>query len=262
MGRNVTVCLVICFILSAACSVDHEPQERTGLVNDHAGIMEPDNINLLEDVLSEFTEKTGVEIVVVTVNNMHGIDRNTYTETLFSGRSLGSNTPNGVLLMLFDIGGERLHLKREYGIETIITDAKAKTISDQFAANKPGTGEYEKYLLHSVVTAMKIVAEDQGYEMAFNTFGGQVDTYSHSSGGPGIKQFFLILLAVLLLVCIKPGRTLIMFVISKIGIMGGGNFNGSYSERFDGGFSTSSRFGGFGGPFSKGGRSKDPEKKD
>ena len=108
-------------LLMVACDKSSYAQypKPVGFVNDFAGVMQNSNREQLENMLRQFRDKTGIEIVVVTVRDMGGLDENTYAVELFKEWGIGSKERNDGLLILVAEQERRLRIEVGYGLEHV-----------------------------------------------------------------------------------------------------------------------------------------------
>jgi len=227
-----------------------------GYVNDFAGIMNSSNRQQLESILSEFKDKTGIEIVVVTVRDMGGLDENTYAVELFKEWGIGSKERNDGLLILVAEQERRLRIEVGYGLEHIITDGTAGEIRDRYMTPYLKNNDWDSGITQGALAAASIIAEDRGVrleDLITGKVSRQVPVSSRSprSKGSPLSLIFMIIVFFLLLRS-RFGRTLLLGMF--LGSMLGGRRRGYYGGGFSGGFSGGGGgFSGFGGGFSGGG---------
>ena len=237
------------------CSPAQQYPERIGYINDFAGVMKPETIEMLEMILSEFKDKTGVAIVVVSVKRTGEIDEGTYATALFKEWTIGSESDDDGLLILVTDTGKRVRIEVGESNRNVITEAKMNTMYEQFKNEILRTNDTDNALVQCVATAMQLIIKNQGIELDVNFTKAPVFRKSQKMTDEFPLQFFIFLLVVVVLISNPFGRNLIMFLIYKIGMAGGGGYNCEYEKKFNGGFSTSARFSGFGGGFTCGGKS-------
>lgn len=227
-----------------------------GFVNDFAGVMQNSNREQLDNTLSEFKDKTGIEIVVVTVNDMGGLDENTYAIELFKEWGIGSKERNDGLLILVAEQERRLRIEVGYGLEHIITDGTAGQIRDRYMSPYLKNNDWDTGITQGALAAASIIAEDMGVKLEDVITGGisrqaPVSSRRPRSQGSPLSLIFMIIVFFLLLRS-RFGRTILLGMF--LGSMLGGRRRGYYGGGFGGGFSGGGGgFSGFGGGFSGGG---------
>lgn len=107
------------------------PSEPTGFVNDYANILTESTDATLEKTLSDFEQRTGNEIAVLTVPSLEGEPIENVAITVFETWGIGKKgTDNGVLLLVAPNDRE-MRIEVGYGLEPTLTDAKSGQIIDK-----------------------------------------------------------------------------------------------------------------------------------
>ena len=227
-----------------------------GFVNDFAGVMQNSNREQLENILRQFRDNTGIEIIVVTVRDMGGLDENTYAIELFKEWGIGSKERNDGLLILVAEQERRLRIEVGYGLEHIITDGTAGQIRDRYMSPYLKNNDWNTGITQGALAAASIIAEDMGVRLEDVITGGisrkaPVSSRRPRSQGSPLSLIFMIIVFFLLLRS-RFGRTILLGMF--LGSMLGGRRRGYYGGGFGGGFSGGGGgFSGFGGGFSGGG---------
>ena len=94
------------------------------LVNDFAGIL-PD-ANIMEDSLEEFARKTSNQIVVVTINDLEGLDKADFAQQLGQKWGVGGKKYNNGIVILIKAKNEtkgEAFIATGYGMEGALPDA-------------------------------------------------------------------------------------------------------------------------------------------
>jgi len=98
------------------------------LVNDLAGLMQPQEVAALEQKLVAYDDSTSSQIAVVTVPSLDGNDIADYAQKLYESWGIGrKGKDNGILVLV----AQQEHLARiqtGYGLEGAVPDALAKRI--------------------------------------------------------------------------------------------------------------------------------------
>ena len=105
--------------------------EPRGYVSDFAEVIPPDVESPLEDALRLAEQETTVEIAVVTVKDLGGLDINTYAVKLFERWGVGQKGKDNGLLFITAIAERKVWIEVGYGLEGYITDSRAGRILDQ-----------------------------------------------------------------------------------------------------------------------------------
>lgn len=238
----------------AAAPVAHAQDfpKPTGHVNDFAGVMGSD-AQKLEAFLRDFKTKTGVEIAVATVPDMGGLDENTYAVKLMQEWGVGSKELNDGLLFLVAKKERRLRIEVGYGLEHIITDARAGMIRDRYMVPYLRNDDYATGITQGVLAAATIIAEDKGVKL--DSAPAAVAPPAARRTGRRGSPFSLIFIIVIFLLLMRSrgGRGFLLGMLMA-NMMGGGRSRHYGGGGFGGGFGGGGGgFSGFGGGFSGGG---------
>ncbi len=119
--------LLLLSLVAQAQNVPARP-DPPRLVNDLAGLMQPQEVAALEQKLVAYDDSTSSQIAVVTVPNLDGNDIADYAQKLYESWGIGrKGKDNGILVLV----AQQEHLARiqtGYGLEGAVPDALAKRI--------------------------------------------------------------------------------------------------------------------------------------
>lgn len=125
--------ILLLFSLSwGYCQTVPDPMTPKRLVNDFSGLFSSNQISSLESKLREFNNKTSTQIVVVTVNDLQGMDISQYTTELAHKWGVGQDKKdNGIVVLVkpktSDSKGE-VFIAVGYGLEGAVPDITAKGV--------------------------------------------------------------------------------------------------------------------------------------
>ena len=152
-GRAVISSLLLgAFILVlplAAERVEDVPDPRRasgGYVADSGGVLGPEYTRLIDAVSRELQAKTTVELAVVTVGDMGGLEIEEFAEKLFRRFAIGARGKDNGLLLLCSRDDRALRLEVGYGLESVIPDARASRLLDAYALPALGSGQFGRGL--------------------------------------------------------------------------------------------------------------------
>ena len=113
-----------------------------GWVNDFAGIFKQEDIDKMNEFLTDFEKKTTVEIYVATVNSLNGKSIEMYANELFNTWGIGKKDIGKGVLFLVALNERKFYIKYGYGLESVITNVVASRILDEIATPSFKKGEY------------------------------------------------------------------------------------------------------------------------
>lgn len=235
----------------------------TGYVTDLAGVIGAEKKASLEALCTELEQKTGAQLAIVTVRSLDGQSVEDYSVDLLRQLGVGSKKDNRGVLLLLAPNERKYHIETGYGIEPVITDARA---GDAGRAMVPflRQGDYGDAVEAAAWQLAKYIADDSNV-----TLSGQppVTRIRHSNRGGGIGIFWVIVGLFILFSILgrssgmRPGggggSGLGWFLLGMLANSGRGSGGGWGGGGFGGGSSGwgggSGGFGGFGGGSSGGG---------
>lgn len=216
-------------------------------INDFADVIDENveasitNVNLNYE---KTTQKP--QIVVATVQNMQGLDENSYATELFEKWGIGNKEYNNGVLILLAIDERKIKIETGYGLEGAIPDSVAGRILDS-STSYLSDGDYSKGIENIYFQIAKEVNKEYNFDDNVIFENMNVDINEQTSNQNQVRVYSLIkpILIIILLLIFGgfrggPGRRRRRsFYIPPSIFRGGGGFGG-------GG-------GGFGGGGSSGG---------
>jgi len=101
-------------------------------VNDLAGILTKENKDHIVSVNAELYQKTGAQVVVVTMDTLDGDSLEQFATDMFRSYGIGSREKDNGILLLVVKNDRDIRLEVGYGLEGAITDGKAGRILDTY----------------------------------------------------------------------------------------------------------------------------------
>lgn len=217
-------------------------------VNDYAGVFTAGQRNHIEEVLTAFADSTSNQIVVVTVNDLGGIEPAMYAYEIGEKWGVGSSRfDNGVVVLVkpkTSASSGQVYIAVGYGLEGAIPDAIAKRIVENEMIPHFRQNDYAGGVAAALTILMKLASGEISYK----------EYESSSDSAPAIFFIIVFIVAALLLISARSrGRgtdidrrgvrgSSVADAIFWGSILGGGRHGGG-----SGGFGGGSGFGGFGG---------------
>lgn len=164
------------------------------LVNDFAGIFPREGVLRLESVLEKFSRETSNQIVVVSVNDMYGMDRASLAYSIGEKWGVGSERfDNGAVILIKpknDNEKGEVFIATGYGLEGVLPDAVCKRIVEKNMIPYFQTGDY----LGGVVSALDVIMPLAKGEYSVEEY---MDAGSH---GMGVLGFLFIAFIIFMVV--------------------------------------------------------------
>lgn len=241
--------LIILLVLLAAPVFAAGP---SSFVTDRAGVIDDRTERALAGALQELEQKTGAQMLVLTVDSTEGIPIEQYALETAERWGLGRKDRDDGLLFVVAIQDRRYRIEVGYGLEGLIPDSLAGTIARQELVPRFKQGDYTGGITYTAAALMETIARDKGVELT-----GLPELQRRKSSG-GFPAGLAIVIAIILINGLTSRRRYSRWSGTRtrhggIWYMGGGGFGSSGGS--GGGFGSfgGGGFGGFGGGGASGG---------
>lgn len=161
ISRNHLIVLVLIAAMALLAHAEIPPAPNPPRrVNDFAGVLH--NVGVLEDSLAAFARNTGNGVVVVTVNDLDGLEPWDYAYQL--GRKWGvggSKHNNGVVVLLKPKTASskgQVTIAPGYGLEGVLTDALCKRIIEKEMIPELKNNNYDGAVWNALRVILPVVA--------------------------------------------------------------------------------------------------------
>lgn len=157
--------------MASAMTVEDVSNPRTtagSFVEDSAGVLGLEYIQLIDDISKQLEAKTSAELAVVTVDDLGGITVEDFAVQLFKRFGIGKKGKDNGLLILFARDDRKIRIEVGYGLEGAINDAKAGRLLDTYAIPKFKEGEYARGLYDVTKAAAEEVAKEYGVSLGIS----------------------------------------------------------------------------------------------
>lgn len=197
----------------------------TGRVVDSAQMIDPSVREQLSGQLQALEQRTGDQIVVVTVPDLQGLPIEDFGYQLGRQWGIGQKGKDNGALLIVARDERRLRIEVGYGLEGVLTDAQSWVIINQVIAPAFKAGNYSKGISDGVAAMLQVVGGDPLAVPAHLADGNLVEQHPALSLG-----LFLLLIAVLWL-CNRMGLPvgyILAAILSSSGRGGGGGGGGGF----------------------------------
>jgi uncharacterized protein len=222
------------------------------LVNDFAGMLKPQEVNMLEQKLVAFSDSTSTQIAIVIVPSLGGYDKADYAQQLGEKWGVGQKgRNNGVLILVkpktADSRGE-VQITTGYGVEGVIPDILSGEIIDREILPSFKIGEYYEGLNKATNTMMSLARKE------FSA--SEYSQRAKKSSGKNIPFGLIIFIVFIIIAMVSRGSggsnnkhisTGGLPFWMLLGMMNSGKGSGGSWGGFSGGGGGGGGFGGFGG---------------
>jgi uncharacterized protein len=237
------VAILLCAFLTRSVADPAFPP-LTGRVVDDAGILSPATRERLTSMLAQEEQKTGDQVVVVTLKSLQGYTIEDYGYQLGRHWGIGQKGKDNGALLLIAPHERRVRIEVGYGLEGQLTDAQSRVIIERAIRPAFRRGDYDAGVLAGTAAILDVLG---GVPVT-----QAVPTTPRSGGAPPAAILIWLVFIVLFVLFRGFFWPLLFMPVGPWGRRGG--FYSSVSSGFGGGFSGGG-FSGGGGSFGGGGAS-------
>lgn len=243
-GLRATIgCIALLVTAFAAFAVNFPA--LTGRIVDQANIISADARGALEPKLADLEAKSGIQLVVATVNSLEGQEIEPYANELFRSWKLGEKAKNNGVLLLVAPNERRVRVEVGYGLEGTLTDALSKVIITNAITPRFKTGDFAGGIARGVDDIITVLTTDSSEWQQRPSL--RLDNQQKTD--PASWLLIAAGIALITLLVVSPGfRWLFLNLLLNIAFNSGGSRGG-------GGFSSGGGFSGGGGSSGGGGAS-------
>ena len=247
----IALCALVMAALVAPASAAPTFPPLTGRVVDDAHVLSAQTQADLTGKLAALEQKTGDQLVVVTLPDLQGYEIEDYGYQLGRAWGIGQKGKNNGVLFIVVPSEHKVRIEVGYGLEPVLTDALTSVILQEKVLPKFRSGDIEGGVRDGTEAVIDQLGLDPA-QAAANVQAAQQPVYHHPNPIPiiiGLIIFFFVLRG--LLGWRGGGLWMAAPFLFSSGWRGGGDYGGGFSggSGFGGGFS------GGGGSFGGGGAS-------
>src|SRR6187200_3573593 len=159
-GRKRLAAALVVALLAIAPTLAINFPALTGRVVDQANIIQPDTRVAIEQKLADLEAKSGIQLVVATINSLEGQEIEPYANELFRTWKLGEKAKNNGVLLLVAPKERRVRIEVGYGLEGTLTDALAKVIITNAITPRFKTGDFSDGISRGVDDIITVLTTD------------------------------------------------------------------------------------------------------
>ncbi|MFA6554741.1 MAG: TPM domain-containing protein [Candidatus Paceibacterota bacterium] len=156
--NKILTTLLVWLIIPIGVFAYTSPGKSSGFVNDFAGVLKVDDIQLMNSQLSSLEKSFGVEIVVVTIPSLGDEVIETYAIKLFEEWGIGNKDRDNGLLILVAPNDRQARIEVGYGLEGTITDIQSGNIIRNVMIPAFKTGDYSSGTKGAVNAVLAILS--------------------------------------------------------------------------------------------------------
>lgn len=141
------------------------PQPATH-VADYANVIDGASEQRIDGWLTELEQKTGAQVVVLTVQTTQGQDIESYSLEVGEQWKLGRKGSDNGVLVCVALKERRARVEVGYGLEGVLPDVWCKRMEREFFVPNFKKGDYARGLLDGAVAIANQIADEQGVQLA------------------------------------------------------------------------------------------------
>ena len=259
MKRILTLLIVVILLavgVAPVLAADLPKPTSEFYVNDFANVLSDKTKQMIVQDSAALAEKTGAQVVVVTIDSLGGQVLETYSLDLLRTWGIGAKDKNNGVLILLAVGDRKSRIEVGYGLEGRLPDGKTGRIQDEYMLPYYQTGDYDAGIKNGYLAVLQEVATEYNLDVATIEAAAPLAANSGTSTQTSPLSMIPIGIGILLLLLdliLNHGRitrTILMILFWRGG-PGGGNRGSGFGGGFGGGGFGGGGFGG--GGFSGGG---------
>lgn len=221
-------------------------------VVDSAGIIENSIRQRLAGNLQELEQKTGVQMVILTVDSTEGIPIEEFALEKAAQWGLGQKEKDNGLIVVVAVNDRKYRIETGYGLESILPDSLSGSIARKYLVPRFKTGDYTGGIYATAIVIMHTIAKAEGVEL---TGLPKIQPRRTRSASPLGSLLTLVIIFIIISSLFNPrsrGLVGMLLLGTLLGSSwsGGSRGSGGLGSFGGGGFGS---FGGGGGAFGGGG---------
>ncbi len=186
-------------------------------VNDYAGILSEETKNYIINTNKNLYNKTGSQIVVVTVKSLEGESLEEYATKLFRNFGIGDKEKNNGVLLLLALSERQFRIEIGYGLEGVLPDGKAGRIRDEYIIPYLKQDNFDDGIKNGYNAILEIVAKEYNVNVdaqnAVNVVDSRENYYFIFIGMFGLAVIFKVLISKLF----NKGKIrILLYIVSMI----------------------------------------------
>ena len=206
----------------------------TGRIVDQANVISADARRIIEPKLVDLETKSGIQLVVATVNSLEGREIEPYANALFRNWKLGEKIKNNGVLLLVAPKERRVRIEVGYGLEGTLTDALGKVIITNAITPRFKAGDFSDGISRGIDDIITVLTTDASEWEKRPSL--RLD--NHPASDPVNWVIILIVIVVVVLLIVSPGFRWVFFnVVLNILLSSGGSGSSNGGSSGGGGFS-------------------------
>jgi uncharacterized protein len=160
MRHKLNIILLVAFILLPGLASAIDVPFLSGRVNDYAQILSTGTVQRLTDSLKAHEDRTGNQVVVLTISTLGGDNIEDYANRVFNEWKLGQKEKNNGILVLVVPNDRSMRIEVGYGLEATLPDLAASRIISGVMTPKFKNNDYDGGISDGVSSIIRILNGD------------------------------------------------------------------------------------------------------
>lgn len=182
-------------------------------VNDYAGVLTEETKNYIIKTNAELQQKTGAQIVVVTIKNLENISIEEYATTLFRNFGIGDAQKNNGVLLLCSTGDRKFRIEVGYGLEGTLTDGKTGRIQDTYIIPYLKNNNYNDGIKNGFNAILNEITNEYQITISSKENAVKEDSLNINGSIPQVIIYTIVMIISQIIFCIKNKKGRIKFSI-------------------------------------------------
>lgn len=136
-----------------------------GYVNDSGQKLKPKYVGLIENIITELEQKTGVEIYIAIVESLDGFSPDDYAAALYKRWRIGYRKKGEGVLLLVGLENRKMRIIAGDGLKEVITTRISRQLKREKILPLFSRGEYSAGILVAVSSMTKLISEKKGVKI-------------------------------------------------------------------------------------------------
>ena len=194
--RNIFNNFVIFVIFLFLCSfaIAQELPVPRKYVEDRAGIISDIAEKGLNGYLQELEQKTGAQVIVLTIDTTGEIPIETYAIELATKWQLGQKGKDNGVLVVVAKGDRAYRIEVGYGLEGVLPDGFCGTVGRVYFVPKFQKGQFSEGIYQGVVILVNKIAEESGIKITGMPSMADMRKKAHERQNPYFSLLYVLIL--------------------------------------------------------------------
>ncbi len=236
--RKTSLVLLVLLLLPFICSFTHTEEFY---VNDYAGVLTSTQEAGIVSTARELANKTGAQVVVLTVESLEGEDMATVALDTAREWKIGDKEKNNGVLILLSTGDREVRVEVGTGLEGCLPDGKTGRLIDAYAIPYYKENDFSNGTEQLFYAVLNVVREEYELEAVGipDADAANKEAQEHEYEEEGISPIAAIIMLILIALFVFGSSRLGFFPIflgfggrgGRGGFGGGGSFGGGGAGR-------------------------------